>query len=59
MRPKTKARLLAIVTTVLEIVGAATISGGVALISIPAGVITAGVLLIAISYLLVRGGVRR
>lgn len=59
MPGKTKARLRAFITTLLELAGAALITAGVTFIYQPAGYIVGGVCLIGISYLIVRGGVRR
>ncbi|WP_353809149.1 hypothetical protein [Agromyces sp. SYSU T00194] len=57
MSKRTQPRWLKAVTTVFELVGAAAIAYGVALIFLPAGIIVGGAALIGLSYVLERGGV--
>lgn len=45
-----------LVTTLLELLGAAAIAYGVALIFLPAGIIVGGLLALALSYVIERGG---
>lgn len=42
--------------TALCVIGAADISYGVILINLPAGIITTGVILVALGVILIRGG---
>lgn len=51
----TKANALAILTTLLELLGLALIVAGVALFSIPLAFIAAGAGLIGVSYLIIGG----
>lgn len=48
--------LNAMLPTILLVFGAVTVSGGVAMIYLPAGVIAAGTLAIICGVLLIRGG---
>lgn len=51
----TKATILAVLTTLLELLGLALIVVGVALFSIPIACIVAGAGLIGVSYLIIGG----
>jgi len=59
MRQNARAKVREITTTVLELVAGLIVAGGVAMIYLPAGVVTAGAALFGISYLIQRNGGQR